>query len=55
MLIALEGHGREEQVVPGADLVPTLGWFTSVFPVRLDPGESIGPTRWPADRTPGPR
>jgi amino acid adenylation domain-containing protein/non-ribosomal peptide synthase protein (TIGR01720 family) len=37
-LVALEGHGREEQVVPGADLSPTLGWFTSVFPVRLDPG-----------------
>ncbi|MFG1801446.1 amino acid adenylation domain-containing protein [Micromonospora carbonacea] len=38
VLIALEGHGREEQVVANADLTPTLGWFTSVFPVRLDPG-----------------
>ncbi|NUT28536.1 MAG: non-ribosomal peptide synthetase, partial [Streptomyces sp.] len=38
VLIALEGHGREEHLLPGADLTATLGWFTSVFPVRLDPG-----------------
>jgi amino acid adenylation domain-containing protein/non-ribosomal peptide synthase protein (TIGR01720 family) len=37
LLLALEGHGREEQVVPGADLSGTVGWFTSVFPVRVDP------------------
>ncbi|MGI5452293.1 condensation domain-containing protein [Streptomyces sp. CA-249302] len=37
-LIALEGHGREEQLLPGADLSGTLGWFTTVFPVRLDAG-----------------
>ncbi|WP_268254079.1 non-ribosomal peptide synthetase, partial [Streptomyces noursei] len=35
-LIRLEGHGREEHVVPGADLSRTLGWFTSMYPVRLD-------------------
>ncbi len=35
-LVKLEGHGREETVVPGADLSRTLGWFTTVFPVRLD-------------------
>ncbi|WP_064273319.1 non-ribosomal peptide synthetase [Streptomyces sp. RTd22] len=35
-LVRLEGHGREEGVVPGADLSRTVGWFTSVFPVRLD-------------------
>ncbi|MFG1604807.1 amino acid adenylation domain-containing protein [Actinoplanes sp. NPDC049265] len=40
VLIALEGHGREEQVVANADLSATLGWFTSVFPVRLDPGDA---------------
>jgi amino acid adenylation domain-containing protein/non-ribosomal peptide synthase protein (TIGR01720 family) len=40
VLVALEGHGREEQIVPGADLSATLGWFTSVFPVRLDPGDA---------------
>ncbi|MFC0449395.1 amino acid adenylation domain-containing protein, partial [Rhodococcus jostii] len=35
-LVSLEGHGREEQVVPGADLARTIGWFTTIFPVRLD-------------------
>ncbi|MGW6905408.1 amino acid adenylation domain-containing protein [Streptomyces sp. NPDC054940] len=42
VLIALEGHGREEHLLPGADLSSTLGWFTSVFPVRLDPGAQPG-------------
>jgi non-ribosomal peptide synthase protein (TIGR01720 family) len=35
-LLRLEGHGREEDTVPGADLSRTVGWFTSAFPVRLD-------------------
>nr|WP_231496681.1 non-ribosomal peptide synthetase [Rhodococcus sp. UNC363MFTsu5.1] len=35
-LIKLEGHGREEDTVPGADLTRTVGWFTSMFPLRLD-------------------
>jgi amino acid adenylation domain-containing protein/non-ribosomal peptide synthase protein (TIGR01720 family) len=35
-LVRMEGHGREEHVLPGADLSGTLGWFTSLFPVRLD-------------------
>ncbi|WP_433566908.1 amino acid adenylation domain-containing protein [Nocardia sp. CA-151230] len=34
--IRLESHGREETVVPGADLTRTLGWFTSVHPVAID-------------------
>ncbi|WP_062992877.1 non-ribosomal peptide synthetase [Nocardia anaemiae] len=34
--IRLEGHGREEATVPGADLTRTVGWFTSVYPVALD-------------------
>ena len=44
--IDLEGHGRED-VVPGADLSRTVGWFTTLFPVVLDltgargPGEAI--------------
>ncbi|WP_431877568.1 amino acid adenylation domain-containing protein [Amycolatopsis sacchari] len=33
--IALEGHGREEQLAPGADLSRTVGWFTTVFPFEL--------------------
>ena len=35
-LLQLEGHGREEDVIPGADLGRTVGWFTAAFPVRLD-------------------
>ena len=35
-LVRMEGHGREEHLVPGADLSRTLGWFTSLYPVRLD-------------------
>ncbi|MFI6084308.1 amino acid adenylation domain-containing protein [Streptomyces sp. NPDC051217] len=35
-LVRLEGHGREEQMVPGADLSRTIGWFTAMYPVRLD-------------------
>jgi pristinamycin I synthase-2 len=37
LLVELEGHGRED-VLPGADLSRTVGWFTSSFPVHLDPG-----------------
>ncbi|MFJ9679415.1 amino acid adenylation domain-containing protein [Streptomyces sp. NPDC101194] len=40
VLVRLEGHGREEQIVPGADLSRTVGWFTSMFPVRLDVGRA---------------
>jgi non-ribosomal peptide synthase protein (TIGR01720 family) len=36
VLVELEGHGREE-VVGDADLSRTVGWFTSLTPVRLDP------------------
>ncbi|MFX0580695.1 amino acid adenylation domain-containing protein, partial [Nocardia nepalensis] len=34
--VRLEGHGREEATVPGADLTRTIGWFTSVYPVAID-------------------
>ncbi|MEU6484915.1 amino acid adenylation domain-containing protein [Streptomyces sp. NPDC046887] len=37
VLVNLEGHGREE-LHEGVDLSRTVGWFTSLFPVRLDPG-----------------
>ena len=33
-LIQLEGHGRED-LFDGIDLSRTVGWFTSLFPVRL--------------------
>ncbi|MFF0505034.1 amino acid adenylation domain-containing protein [Streptomyces fimicarius] len=35
-VIAVEGHGREENVVPGAELSTTVGWFTSWYPVAPD-------------------
>ncbi|MFD4458849.1 amino acid adenylation domain-containing protein [Nocardia sp. NPDC058480] len=34
--LRLEGHGRQEDAVPGADLTRTVGWFTTVYPVALD-------------------
>src|SRR5262249_13536940 len=37
VLLDLEGHGRED-VFADVDLARTVGWFTSLFPVRLDPG-----------------
>ncbi|MCF4994541.1 amino acid adenylation domain-containing protein [Pseudomonas syringae] len=43
-LIQLEGHGREA-LFDDVDLTRTVGWFTSLFPVRLTPaalpGDSI--------------
>ncbi|CRK52520.1 Non-ribosomal peptide synthetase [Rhodococcus sp. RD6.2] len=36
VLLTLEGHGRDEELVPGADLSRTVGWFTSAHPARLD-------------------
>jgi len=35
-LVDLEGHGREEEAVPGVDLSRTVGWFTTLFPVLLE-------------------
>ncbi|MFF2650668.1 amino acid adenylation domain-containing protein [Streptomyces sp. NPDC058045] len=37
VLVDVEGHGREE-IVEGADLSRTVGWFTSLHPLRLDAG-----------------
>ncbi|QNS09248.1 non-ribosomal peptide synthetase [Streptomyces xanthii] len=37
VLIDLEGHGREGGD-SGADLSRTVGWFTSMYPVRIAPG-----------------
>ncbi|GII94614.1 non-ribosomal peptide synthetase [Sinosporangium siamense] len=40
LVVELEGHGREQDAVGGqADLARTVGWFTTVFPARLDAGE----------------
>jgi non-ribosomal peptide synthase protein (TIGR01720 family) len=39
LLVDLEGHGREE-ILEGVDLSRTIGWFTTIFPVVLDCGDS---------------
>ncbi|GAA3465214.1 non-ribosomal peptide synthetase [Saccharothrix longispora] len=38
VLVELEGHGREE-IAPGVVLDRTVGWFTTIHPARVDPGE----------------
>lgn len=35
-VVRLEGHGRQEELVPGTDLTRTVGWFTTLHPVRFD-------------------
>jgi len=39
VLIELEGHGRED-VIDGADLSRTVGWFTTQYPLALPRGTS---------------
>ena len=36
VLVDVERHGREEELVPGTDLSRTVGWFTTVHPLRLE-------------------
>ncbi len=38
VLVELEGHGREAHLFEGVDLSRSVGWFTSLYPVRLTPG-----------------
>ncbi|MBD9443941.1 non-ribosomal peptide synthetase [Pseudomonas sp. PDM04] len=40
-LIQLEGHGRED-LFDDIDLSRTVGWFTSLFPVKLTPDAEVG-------------
>ncbi|MBV9059419.1 MAG: amino acid adenylation domain-containing protein, partial [Pseudonocardiales bacterium] len=37
VLVEVEGHGRED-ICDAMDLSRTIGWFTSLYPVCLDPG-----------------
>jgi len=37
VVLDIEGHGREE-IFAGVELSRTVGWFTSLYPVRLDAG-----------------
>ena len=57
-LVDVEGHGREETIVPGASLVRTVGWFTTVFPLLLtlplsDLGEQLQSMKQQVRRVPG--
>ncbi|MFI0982766.1 amino acid adenylation domain-containing protein [Streptomyces sp. NPDC021093] len=49
VLVDLEGHGRED-ILPGAELSGTAGWFTSLYPVRLTPAAAD----WAEVRAGGP-
>jgi non-ribosomal peptide synthase protein (TIGR01720 family) len=40
-VITLEAHGREN-IVEGLDVSRTVGWFTSLYPVRLDLADLTG-------------
>ncbi len=43
IVIGLEGHGREEALLPGQpDTSRTVGWFTSLYPLRLQPDSGGG-------------
>ncbi|HLP58795.1 MAG TPA: amino acid adenylation domain-containing protein, partial [Candidatus Deferrimicrobium sp.] len=44
ILIALEGHGREE-ILEGIDISRTVGWFTGLYPVVMDISYSDHPIR----------
>ena len=45
VLVDVEGHGREEfgreEIAADLDLSRTVGWFTSLYPVRLDPSARL--------------
>ncbi|RSM78000.1 non-ribosomal peptide synthetase [Kibdelosporangium aridum] len=44
LLVNLEGHGRQA-LGGGVDVSRTVGWFTTQYPVRLDPGPWAEPAQ----------
>jgi amino acid adenylation domain-containing protein/non-ribosomal peptide synthase protein (TIGR01720 family) len=42
LLVDLEGHGREE-ITDESDVRRTVGWFTTIFPIKLDISGTAGP------------
>jgi non-ribosomal peptide synthase protein (TIGR01720 family) len=42
LLIEMEGHGRED-LFEDVDLTRTLGWFTTIYPLRIDLTGASGP------------
>ncbi|MCA2219558.1 non-ribosomal peptide synthetase, partial [Jidongwangia harbinensis] len=45
-VVDLEGHGRQDHLAPGMDLSRTVGWFTTLYPVRLDVGAFDRASAW---------
>jgi non-ribosomal peptide synthase protein (TIGR01720 family) len=43
LLVALEGHGRED-LFDELDISRTVGWFTSLYPLLLEPAAGDSPT-----------
>lgn len=39
VVMDIEGHGREENAVAGVNLSRTVGWFTAIYPIRLEQSE----------------
>ncbi|NNN33846.1 hypothetical protein HLK59_26470 [Streptomyces sp. S3(2020)] len=50
-VVDVEGHGREE-IAEDLDLSHTVGWFTSLFPVRLEPDDTPGAVQRRLDAMP---
>lgn len=42
LLVALEGHGRED-LFDEVDISRTVGWFTTIYPIRLESSMQEGP------------
>ncbi|MEZ5212104.1 amino acid adenylation domain-containing protein [Gordonia sp. (in: high G+C Gram-positive bacteria)] len=43
LFVDVEGHGRDEALVPGTDLSRTVGWFTALRPIPVDLPSGTGP------------
>ncbi|MEE3065111.1 MAG: amino acid adenylation domain-containing protein, partial [Actinomycetota bacterium] len=41
--VDVEGHGRDDDLIPGVELSQTVGWFTTKYPVCMTPE----PLSWP--------
>ncbi|WP_141681871.1 non-ribosomal peptide synthetase, partial [Mycobacterium malmoense] len=52
--IDVEGHGRQEELFPRVDLSRTVGWFTTKYPVALQPGRLSWSQVVAGDATLGP-
>ncbi|MFE9326848.1 amino acid adenylation domain-containing protein [Nocardia sp. NPDC052278] len=48
-LVALEGHGRADAAVGNVDTSRTVGWFTTVYPLRVGTGWTLDITRAESD------